>query len=156
MRLWARGAAATAAWVMASAAAAAAEPPAVRLDDGWARVSGPAETEREACVAITPGEPLRLVGARSPWAAQVQLKAPGGVLRLPAGRTTRLEPGGPALRLVGLRWQVRDGDVIPVSLVFEDDGGRRFVRHFGARGRAPERAAPGPVAGLSAGSVPSR
>ncbi|MBG6078966.1 copper(I)-binding protein [Rubrivivax gelatinosus] len=147
--------AATAALVTASAACAA-EPPAVRLDDGWARVSGPAETESEACVAITPAEPLRLVGARSPWAAEVQLKAPGGVLPLPAGRTTRLEPGGPALRLVGLRWQVRDGDVIPVSLVFEDGGGRRFVRHFGARGRTPGRAAPGPMAGLSAGSVPSR
>lgn len=142
--------AATAALVTASAACAA-EPPAVRLDDGWARVSGPAETESEACVAIKPAESLRLVGARSPWAAEVRVAAPGGVLRLPAGRTTRLEPGGPALRLVGLRWQVRDGDVVPVSLVFEDGGGRHFVRHFGARGRTP-----GPMAGLSAGSVPSR
>lgn len=145
----------TAALLMA-AAASGAEPPAVRLDVGWARVSGPAQTDSEAYVAITPAEPLRLVGARSPWAAEVQLKAPGGVLRLPAGRTTRLEPGGPALRLVGLHWQVRDGDVIPVSLVFEDEGGRRFVRHFGARGRSPGRAPPAPMAGLSAGSVPSR
>ncbi|MCC9595198.1 MULTISPECIES: copper chaperone PCu(A)C [unclassified Rubrivivax] len=142
--------AATAALVTASAACAA-EPPAVRLDDGWARVSGPAETESEAYVAITPDAPLRLVAARSPWAAEVRVLALGGVLRLPAGRTTALAPGGPRLRLDGLRWQVRDGDVIPVSLVFEDGGGRRFVRHFGARGRAP-----GPMAGLSAGSVPSR
>jgi hypothetical protein len=36
----------------------------------------------------------------------------------------------------GLRWQVRAGDVIPVSLVFEDEGGQRLVRHFGARGIA--------------------
>ncbi|BAL97038.1 copper chaperone PCu(A)C [Rubrivivax gelatinosus] len=147
--------AATAALVMVTAASAA-EPPVVRLVDGWARSSGPAETATEAYVAITADEPLRLVGARSPWAAEVQVAAPGGVLRLAAGRTTRLQPGGAALRLVGLRWQVRDGDVIPVSLVFEDAGGRRFVRHFGAVGRSPDRGLTGPTARLSAGSVPSR
>ncbi|WP_164964081.1 copper chaperone PCu(A)C [Rubrivivax sp. JA1026] len=131
MRVWARWAAASAALLMAAGAAAAD----LRLADGWARASGPAETATEAYVEITPDAPLRLVGARSPWAAEVRVLAPGGALRLPAGRTTALAPGGPRLRLDGLRWQVRDGDVIPVSLVFEDADGRRFVRHFGAAGR---------------------
>jgi len=126
--------AATAALVMVTTASAA-EPPVVRLGGGWARSSGPAETATEAYVAITVDAPLRLVGAHSPWAAEVQVVTPGGVLLLAAGRTTVLQPGGAALRLVGLRWQVRDGDVVPVSLVFEDAGGRRFVRHFGAEGR---------------------
>lgn len=132
MRLWAQAAAASAALLMAASAAASE----LRLAEGWARASGPAETATEAYVAITPEAPLRLVAARSPWAAEVRVLAPGGALRLPAGRTTALEPGGPRLRLDGLRWQVRDGDVIPVSLVFEDEGGRRLVRHFGARGIA--------------------
>ncbi|MBZ8142798.1 hypothetical protein CLD22_23245 [Rubrivivax gelatinosus] len=124
--------------LLAFGAAAAAD---VRLEDGWVRASGPTQHETAAYVRITPQQALRLVQARSPWAASVRVRPVAGAsaVRLPAGETTQLAPGGPDLLLVGLRYQVREGDVIPISLVLEDAQGRRLVRHFGGQGRAPGR-----------------
>jgi len=57
-------------------------------------------------------------------------------LDLPAGRAVELKPGGYHVMLMDLKQQVKEGDVVPVSLVIES-GGRRETIEVKASVRAP-------------------
>jgi hypothetical protein len=79
------------------------------------------------------GAPDRLIGARSPAAAQVSLhesRVVGGVAQMrslpsipvPAHGAVVLSPGGRHIMLVGLRSSLRVGDRVPVVLIFAHQG----------------------------------
>jgi len=46
-------------------------------------------------------------------------------LDLPAGKAVELKPGGYHLMLMDLKQQVKAGDTVPLTLVFEDKAGKR-------------------------------
>jgi copper(I)-binding protein len=72
----------------------------------------------------------RLVEARSPVAAVVEIhemKMEDNIMKmraidgidLPAGKTVALKPGGYHVMLIDLKQQIKEGDVVPVTLVIE-------------------------------------
>jgi len=57
-------------------------------------------------------------------------------LDLPAGRAVELKPGGYHVMLMDLKQQVKEGEVVPVTLVVEA-GGKRETIEVKATVRAP-------------------
>jgi copper(I)-binding protein len=50
---------------------------------------------------------------------------PVAALDLPAGQTVELKPGGFHLMLLDLKQTIKEGDVVPVTMVFEGKDGKR-------------------------------
>lgn len=106
---------------------------AVTVEDAWARATPPgARTGAVYFVLDNPGPTDRLVGASTGAARQAQIHAhvhDGGMmtmehresLELPAGRTV-FEPGGLHVMLIDLAGPLKAGDVIEVTLGFENAG----------------------------------
>jgi copper(I)-binding protein len=74
---------------------------------------------------------LKLVGASSPWADKIEIRAVEtkdgaqvervvGALDVPANTVVRLAPGGNYLALSAIRRGFTNGDYVPVTLRFED------------------------------------
>ena len=68
-------------------------------------------------------------------------------LDLAAGRTTDLKPGGYHVMLMDLKQQMKGGEVVPITLVFEDDAKKRFTQDI----KAPVTALGGGNAAMPAG-----
>jgi len=113
---------------MAAASVAFAQ---VKVDDPWIRATVPQQSATGAFMKLTATVPLRLVAASSPAAGVVEVHAmsmEGGVMKMRAvaaldlapGRTTELAPGGYHVMFLDLRRQVKAGDEVPLTLVFED------------------------------------
>jgi len=95
-------------------------------------------------------QPDRLVSATTPAAPTVELHThvrDGDVMRMrpvtdisvPAGQTVRLQPGGLHLMFIGLFQELRQGQSVPVTLVFERAGSvtvQMEIQAAGARGHA--------------------
>jgi hypothetical protein len=108
----------------------------VKVEDAWVRGTVSTQKASGAFMRLTPTANARLVSASSPVAGVVEIhemamendimrmrQVPG--LDLAAGRTVELKPGGYHVMLLDLKAQVKEGDVVPVTLVFEGKDGKR-------------------------------
>ncbi|NMM26689.1 MAG: copper chaperone PCu(A)C [Glaciimonas sp.] len=102
----------------------------VRVKDAWVRATVTQQKVTGAFMQLNSAQDARLIEARSPVAATVelhQMEMVGNVMEmraipgldLPAGKTVELSPGAYHIMLIGLKAQVREGDIIPISLVIE-------------------------------------
>ncbi|WP_064748009.1 copper chaperone PCu(A)C [Lysobacter antibioticus] len=141
--------AALAALLCLSSATAAAQ---VAVDAPWVRASVAQQHATGAFMHLTARRDTRLIAARSPVAAAVEvheMAMDGQMMRmrqiaalpLPAGRRIALAPGGYHIMLIGLHRALRAGERVPMTLVFEDAQGKRsetqvqaLVRPLGATG----------------------
>ena len=86
---------------------------------------------------ITSSSGGKLVSASSPVAGVVEIHEmsmdgtvmkmralPGG-LDLPAGKAVDLKPGGYHVMLMDLKQQLKEGDMVPVTLVIQDKDGKK-------------------------------
>ena len=100
------------------------------------RASCGTRSEEPVPVQLTAKADSKLVEAKSPVAGVVEIhemamdnnvmkmrQIPG--LALPAGKAVELKPGGYHVMLLDLKAQVKEGDVVPVTLVFEGKDGKR-------------------------------
>jgi len=123
----------------------------LRISGAWTRAAGAGATGvGYMTLRNTGASPDRLVSARTPAARTVELHThirEGEVMRmrpvpsidLPPGGEARLQPGGLHLMLIGLTAPLRQGERVPVTLVFERAGEVEFqlsVEAAGARGPA--------------------
>jgi copper(I)-binding protein len=105
----------------------------------WVRATVPQQTASGAFLQLRSADAARLVAVNSPLAASVQLhkmemngqrmtmREVDGI-DLPAGATVNLASGGYHVMLSGLKRQLREGDVVPLSLVIErKKGGRETI-----------------------------
>jgi copper(I)-binding protein len=105
----------------------------------WVRATVPQQTASGAFLQLRSADAARLVAVNSPFAASVQLhkmemngqrmtmREVDGI-DLPAGATVNLASGGYHVMLSGLKRQLREGDVVPLSLVIErKKGGRETI-----------------------------
>ena len=126
---------------------------AVKVDEPWVRGTVAAQKATGAFMRLTPQKNVRLVAASSPVAAVVEIHEmtmvdqvmrmraiPG--LDLQTGRTTELKPGGYHVMLMELKQTLSAGDVVPLTLVFEDAAKQRFTQDVQA-----------PVTALGAGNM---
>jgi copper(I)-binding protein len=108
----------------------------VQVEEPWVRATVAQQRTTGAFMRLTAGNDARLVGAQSPVAKVVEIhemKMEGEVMRmraiqtldLPASQTVELKPGGYHVMLIDLNAQMKEGDVVPLTLVIEDKDGQR-------------------------------
>jgi hypothetical protein len=119
----------------------------VQVEDAWVRGTVATQKATGAFMRLTPSANARLVSVSSPVAGLVEIhemamendvmkmrQVPG--LDLAAGRTTELKPGGFHVMLMDLKAPVKGGDVVPLTLVFEDAAKQRFTQEVKAKATA--------------------
>lgn len=126
----------------------------VDVQDAWVRATVPHQKTTGAFMTLVATQDSKLVAATSPLAgvAEVhEMAMQDNVMRmrhvpevaLPAGQPVELKPGGYHVMLMDLKQQVKDGDVVPLTLTIERKDGKREqlqvqarVRPLGASGAA--------------------
>lgn len=118
------------------------------VKDPWVRTTVPRQKSSSVYMDITALRAARLIEASSPVAGVVEIhemSMENNVMRmraipaldLPSGVTVSLRPGGLHVMLMDLRTHIREGDMIPLSLVIELRDGRRETLEIRALARAP-------------------
>ncbi|MCV2219375.1 copper chaperone PCu(A)C [Thauera sp. Sel9] len=108
----------------------------VEVAEPWVRATVAQQKATGAFMRLTAARDARLVEARSPVAGVVEIhemKMEGDVMKmnaiaaldLPAGKAVELKPGGYHVMLLDLHAQVKEGEMVPLTLVVEDRDGRR-------------------------------
>ncbi|MFO1338002.1 MAG: copper chaperone PCu(A)C [Burkholderiaceae bacterium] len=107
------------------------------VKDAWVRGTVPQQQASGAFMTLTSTQGGRLVGAASPVASMVEIhemKMDGGVMKmapvpggldLPAGKPVDLKPGGYHVMLMGLKQQLKAGDMVPLTLTVEGKDGKK-------------------------------
>jgi copper(I)-binding protein len=108
----------------------------VSVKEPWVRATVSQQKATGAFMQIVSAKDARLVEASSPVAGIVEIHEmvmvqdvmkmraiPG--LDLPAGKAVELKPGGYHVMLMDLKGQVKDGDVVPLTLVVQGQDGKR-------------------------------
>ena len=119
----------------------------VTVTDPWVRGTVQGQLATGAFMKLQSAKEARLVEAASPVAGVVEIHEmalENNVMRmravtalaLPAGRTVILAPGGYHVMLMDLKQQMKEGEVVPVTLVVES-GGKRETIEVKAPVRAP-------------------
>jgi periplasmic copper chaperone A len=108
----------------------------VTVKNAWVRGTVAAQTTTGAFMTITSSEEAKLVGASSRIATSSEIHQSmmhGGVnhmhgvdeVKLPAGKTVELKPGGYHLMLMGLAKPVAEGQKVPITLTVQDAKGKK-------------------------------
>ena len=108
----------------------------LKASNPWVRATVAQQKATGAFMQLSSSQPGRVVEARSPVAGVVEIhemKMEGSVMKmralsaldLAAGQTVELKPGGYHIMLMDLKGQVKAGDEVPLSLVFETRDGKR-------------------------------
>lgn len=124
----------------------------VRVSDPWVRATVPQQKATGAFMRLSSPNNTKLVSASSPVAAIVEIHEmaiENDVMRmrqiagvdLPAGKQTELKPGGFHIMLIDLKQQVKEGETVPLQLVFQDAAGKRETVDVKAPVRALNAAA---------------
>ena len=110
----------------------------VTVTDPWVRGTVQGQMATGAFMKLQSAKDARLVEASSPVAGVVEIHEmtmQNNVMRmravqalsLPAGRAVELKPGGYHVMLMDLKQQMKEGDVVPVTLVVESGGKRETI-----------------------------
>lgn len=107
----------------------------VTVTDPWVRATVPAQKATGAFMQLTSKTDTRLIDASSPGLRTEihEMAIQDNVMRmrqlpaldLPAGKTVELKPGGYHVMFFDVKKQIKDGDVIPLTLVFENKDKKR-------------------------------
>lgn len=108
----------------------------VTVKDAWVRATVPQQKATGAFMQLNAAKDSKLVSASSPVTPVVEVhemtmqdsvmkmrQIPG--LDLPAGKTVELKPGGYHVMLMDLKQPMKEGDTVPLTLVFEGKDGKR-------------------------------
>lgn len=108
------------------------------VSEPWVRATVPQQKATGAFMKLHNAQGGRLVEAKSPVAAIVEIhemridnnvmkmRAISG-LDLPAGKAVELQPGGYHIMLIDLKQQIKEGDKVPLTLVIEGKDKQREV-----------------------------
>ena len=139
--------------LLALAATAQAQ---VTVSDPWVRGVVAQQKATGLFARLTSATGTRLVAVSSPLAGvaeihemrmdgdTMRMRALSNGLELPAGQTVELKPGGFHVMLMDLKQPLKDGQAVPVTLVFEGKDGKRDTIEVKA-----------PVRSLAAGGMPA-
>ena len=117
--------------LLSTAACALAQ---VKVDEPWIRGTVPLQEATGGFMQLHSPTDTRLVEAESPVARVEihEMSMQGDIMRmkqidgldLPAGQTVELKPGSYHLMFTGLKSQLKEGDTVPLTLVFKDKHGK--------------------------------
>jgi copper(I)-binding protein len=108
----------------------------VEVKDAWVRATVSQQKSTGAFMRLTAAQGARVVQITSPVAGVAEIHEmsmvgdmmrmrPVAALDLPAGQTVELKPGGFHLMLLDLKQTIKEGDIVPVTMVFEGKDGKR-------------------------------
>ncbi|MBA6098840.1 copper chaperone PCu(A)C [Pseudomonas juntendi] len=117
------------------------------VSEAWVRASVPNQQSTGAFMTLTASSDSKLVSVASPVAKTVQvheMTMNGDVMgmrevkavELPAGKAVTLDPNGLHVMLMGLNGQVKEGEIVPLSLTIEDAKGAKETVEVQAEVRA--------------------
>lgn len=131
----------------------------VTVTDPWVRATVPAQKATGAFMQLSSKSYARLIDASSPGLRTEihEMAMQDNVMRmrqldaldLPAGKTVELKPGGYHVMFFNLKKQIKEGDVIPLTLVFENKDKKRETLELKVPARALGNAAPAGAKGHS-------
>lgn len=123
----------------------------ITVNDAWVRATVPQQKATGAFMQLNSAKGTRLIDAQSPVArAEIhEMAMQDHVMRmrqisnldLPAGQTVMLKPGGYHIMFFDLKQPVKEGDVIPLTLTFEDKDKKRETLELQVPARALNSAA---------------
>jgi len=129
----------------------------VTIQDPWVRGTVPKQQASGAFMQLSASKDTRLIAAQSPVANVVEIhemlmdnnimkmrQIPG--LDIVPGRVLELKPGGFHIMLIELKQQLKGGDVVPITLIFEDT---QTKKQFTQEVKAP-------VTALGGGNMPMK
>jgi hypothetical protein len=110
----------------------------VTVTEPWVRGTVAGQMATGAFMKLQSAKDARLLEAASPVAGVVEIHEmamENNVMRmravkalsLPAGRAVELKPGGYHVMLMDLKSQLKEGEVVPVTLVVESAGKRETI-----------------------------
>lgn len=118
----------------------------VTVTDPWVRATVPTQHATGAFMQLSSKTGSRLIAVSSPLATTEihEMAIEGNVMRmrqivaldLPAGQTVALKPGGYHVMFFDLKNQIKEGDVIPLTLVFENKDKKRETLELKVPARA--------------------
>lgn len=119
------------------------------VKDPWVRSTVARQKATSAYMEITASRTARLLEVSSEVAGIVEIhemRMEKDVMRmraiasldLPAGQPVALQPGAYHIMLMDLKVQVKDGDKVPITLVFELRNGSRETAQITAIARSPQ------------------
>ncbi len=143
---------ATASLIAASVFGAAGVQAQVTVKDAWVRATVPQQKATGAFMQLNAAKDSKLVSASSTLTPVVEvheMTMQDNVMKMrqipavevPAGKSVELKPGGYHVMLMDLKQQVKEGDTVPLSLVFEGKDGKRETVQVKAQVRALNTAA---------------
>ena len=105
----------------------------INIASPWVRSTVPGQSVAAAYMDISSPVGVALVRGSSPAAKSVEIhemRMEGSMMKMrevqrievPAGKTVHLRPGGYHVMLIDIAKPIRKGDVVPLSLVFEQAG----------------------------------
>ena len=108
----------------------------VAINGAWVRGTVAGQTVTGAFMQLTSPTDTALVAVASTVAKIVEIhdmKMDGGMMKmsaidklpLPAGKPVELKPGGYHVMLFDLKRPMKEGDVVPLTLTFEDKAGKK-------------------------------
>ncbi|MBF8179268.1 copper chaperone PCu(A)C [Herminiimonas contaminans] len=107
----------------------------VTVTDPWVRATVPTQKATGAFMQLTSKTDARLIEARSPGLVTEihEMAMKDDVMRmrqidgldLPAGKSVELKPGSYHVMFFDIKKQIKEGDVIPLTLVFESKDRKR-------------------------------
>ena len=132
----------------------------VAVKDAWVRATVAQQKATGAFMQLQSAQDAKLISAQSPVAGVVEvheMAMDGGVMKmravpsltLPAGKAVDLQPGGYHVMLMDLKNPIKDGDTVPVTLVFEGKDGKRQSVEL----KVPARKAAAPAMNHGAGQM---
>lgn len=119
----------------------------VTIEEPWIRATAPGQTVAGGYMKLRSAKSSALVAVSTPLTARAEIhemSMEAGVMKmravpkidLPAGKTVELKPGGYHLMLMNLDRPLRDGETVPITLVFEGPDKKREKVEVNAQVRA--------------------
>nr|WP_316642431.1 copper chaperone PCu(A)C [uncultured Roseateles sp.] len=119
----------------------------VTVNNAWVRATVAQQKATGAFMQLTAAKDTRLVSVSTSLTAMAEVHEMAmdnnvmkmrhiPALDLPAGKAVELKPGGYHVMLMDLKQQVKAGDSVPLTLVFEDKAGKRETVEVKAEVRA--------------------
>ncbi|WP_090131744.1 copper chaperone PCu(A)C [Limnohabitans sp. Rim11] len=132
--------------LMSLALAALSSTAQVTVSEPWVRATVPQQKATGAFMKLQSAQDAKLISAKSAVAGVVEvheMAMDAGVMKmravdglaLPMGKAVDLKPGGYHVMLMDLKSQLKDGDVVPLTLTFETKDGKRQTMEVKATAR---------------------
>lgn len=108
----------------------------VRIDNAWVRATAPGQKVAAGFMELTADADMTLIGGSSPVSDHFELhfmRMDNGVMemrqmreiKLPKGKTVSLEPGDLHVMFIGLKNQIKPGQIVPITLIVKGADGKQ-------------------------------